>query len=65
MSGSSSSVFQKMGVATMKSFADGVLSEESTVRDALQKVLQNAIETMDISGLTGKIDKALGSALNG
>ena len=63
--GSSSSVFLKMGSATMKSFADGVKSEESTVRTALQTVIQNAIDTMDISGLASRIDKALGSALNG
>ena len=65
MSGSSSSVFQKMGAATMQSFAAGVSEEGSAVKDAIQKVLETAISNIDISGLSDRIDKALGEALTG
>lgn len=65
MSGSSSSVFKKMGVSTMQSFAAGVTEEGSAVKDAIQKVLETAISTIDISGLSERIDKALGNALSG
>ena len=64
MSGDSSATFKKMGSGVMKSFADGVKSEQGTVRNALQSVLQNAIDSMDLSGLAGRINKILGSALN-
>ena len=64
MSGESSSIFKKMGSGTMKSFADGVKAEGSTVRAALQTTLQNAIDTMDLSGLAARINRMFGSALN-
>jgi len=65
ITGESSSVFLKMGTATMKSFADGVLAEGSTVRTAFETVLNEAINTIDLSGLTEKLNKSLGAALNG
>jgi hypothetical protein len=64
MNGDSSSTFKKMGSATMKSFADGIKSEGGVVRAALQTTLQNAIDSMDLSGLAGRINRMLGSALN-
>lgn len=64
MSGGTSSVFQKMGSSTMKSFAEGIQDEKGTVKAALQLVLQTAVDTMDISGLSSRINKALGASLN-
>ena len=49
----------------MKSFAEGVLAEESTVRSAFETVLNEAIGNLDLSGLTERLNKALGAALNG
>ena len=54
-----------MGVTTMKSFAEGVLSEESTVRAAFETVLNEAIGNLDLSGLTEKLNRSLGAALTG
>ena len=65
ITGESSSVFLKMGTTTMKSFADGVLAEGSTVRTAFETVLNEAIGNLDLSGLTEKLNKSLGAALNG
>jgi len=65
ISGNTSSKFLEMGATTMKSFAEGVLGEDSTVKDAFEKVLSQAIETLDLSGLTERLNKSLGAALNG
>ena len=65
ISGGSSSIFLEMGGTTMKSFAEGVLAEESTVRSAFETVLNEAIGNLDLSGLTERLNKALGAALNG
>lgn len=65
MSGDTSSTFKKLGSSTMKSFADGIKAEGGVVRTALQTTIQNAIDSMDLSGLSARINKALGSALNG
>lgn len=64
MSGNTSSTFRSLGSNVMKSFAEGVKGERSTVRNAMQTVLQGAIDSMDLSGLVGRINRALGSALN-
>lgn len=65
ISGGSSSKFLEMGGKTMKSFAEGVLAEESTVRAAFETVLNEAIGKLDLSGLTERLNKSLGAALNG
>lgn len=65
ITGNTSSKFLEMGVTTMKSFAEGVLSEESTVRAAFETVLNEAIGNLDLSGLTEKLNKSLGAALTG
>lgn len=65
ITGNTSSKFLEMGVTTMKSFAEGVLSEESTVRAAFETVLNEAIGNLDLSGLTEKLNRSLGAALTG
>ena len=65
IAGTTSSKFLEMGGKTMKSFAEGVIAEGSTVRDAFSKVLNEAIETLDLSGLTEKLNRSLGESLNG
>ena len=64
ISGNTSATFKSMGSTTMKSFAEGVRAEGSTVRSAFETVLQTAINNMDVSGLVAQINRRLGSALN-
>lgn len=63
-SGSTSSKFQEMGRATMTSFAAGVREGKSEVQTAIQQALNQAMEAADISGLVGRLNRALGASLN-
>lgn len=61
--GGRSTVFYNMGTTIMKSLADGINDGSGTVASALQKSVQNAIDKMDLSGITEKINKKLGEAM--
>ncbi len=63
-SGGRSTVFYGMGQTLMKSLASGVTAETSTVKTAMQKALQSAIDSLDLSGFVKKINKALGDAMS-
>ena len=62
-SGERSTVFYKLGANTMSSFASGIKSKSSEVGKAMQEVLQNAINNLDVSGFIAKIDAALGDKM--
>jgi hypothetical protein len=47
----------------MTSFASGIRSESSAVSQALQSVLQRAIDNLDYSGLAKKLDQKMGDAM--
>ena len=63
-SGERSQVFYKIGQNMMTSLAQGIKSKESEVSKAMQTALQNAIDSLDLSGFIAKINKALGKAMN-
>ena len=62
-SGERSTVFYKLGSNTMSSFASGVKAKSSEVAKAMQEVLQNAIDNLDVSGLAKRIDQVLGDKM--
>ena len=63
-SGGRSTVFYNMGKSLMTSLASGITAGSGTVKTAMQKALQSAIDSLDLSGFRKKIDKALGDAMN-
>ena len=54
---------QSAGLAVAEGLAQGISSGTSVVSSAIQGMVSNAISNADFSGLTKKIDKAMGSAL--
>jgi TP901 family phage tail tape measure protein len=63
-SGGRSQVFYNMGATMMTSLASGISSKGSAVSQAMQSALQHAIDSLDLSGFTAKINKALGAAMS-
>ena len=63
--GGRSTTFYEMGKTTMTSLAQGIIDEGGTVADALRTTMQNAVDKMDLSGITEKINKKLGEAFSG
>lgn len=57
--------YRAAGSKLMKELAAGIKSESSAVRSAMQQALQTAVDNLDISGLSARIDRVLGSKLKG
>ena len=57
--------YRAAGGKLMKELAAGIKAESSAVRKAMQETLQTAVDNLDISGLTSRIDRVLGSKLKG
>lgn len=58
-------VWYDMGMAVDESLAQGITDGTSTVVSAVQAMCEEVVSSIDISGLTAKIDAALGEALGG
>lgn len=56
--------FREIGKGTMEDLADGIISGEGIVTNALKRTIQSAVDNMDISGLAEKIDRKLGQAFS-
>lgn len=56
--------FREIGKGTMEDLADGIISGEGIVTNALSRTIQSAVDNMDISGLAEKIDRKLGQAFS-
>ena len=59
-----STTFTKMGTDIMQSLADGINAGGTTVNTALQSALNNAVNSLDLSGVANKINQKLGEALS-
>lgn len=62
-SGGRSQVFYTLGTELMTSLASGITAKGSAVSSALQTVLQRAIDSLDMSALSKKIDQTLGAKM--
>jgi hypothetical protein len=62
-SGGRSQVFYTLGNNLMTSMASGITAKGSAVSKAMQEVLQRAIDNLDLSSLSKKIDQALGAKM--
>lgn len=62
-SGGRSQVFYTLGTELMTSLASGITAKGSAVSSALQSVLQRAIDSLDMSALSKKIDQTLGAKM--
>lgn len=62
-SGGQADKYYKFGTTLMSSMAKGINDEGGTVASALQKQLETAANKMDISGLSERINKKIGEAL--
>ena len=58
-------VWYDMGMAVDESLAQGITDGTSTVCAAVQAMCEEVVASIDISGLSAKIDQALGEALGG
>lgn len=58
-------VWYDMGMAVDESLAQGITDGTSTVCAAVQAMCEEVVASVDISGLTARIDAALGEALGG
>ncbi len=54
---------QTAATAVVDGFAAGIYNGTSTVSSAFQAMINDAIDNADFSGLTSKLDRAIGSAL--
>lgn len=63
ISGGRSQVFFGIGASLMTSMAQGISSKGSAVSQAIQEVIQRAIDNADLSGLEKRIDQALGKSM--
>ena len=59
-----SEVFKKIGHNIPDSIATGVLSGQQLVTSAVQKVVNDAVASIDMSGLAAKVNRALGDAFS-
>ncbi|MBQ7588375.1 MAG: phage tail tape measure protein [Lachnospiraceae bacterium] len=62
-SGGQADKYYKFGTTLMSSMAKGINDEGGTIASALQKQLETAANKMDISGLSERINKKIGEAL--
>lgn len=62
MNGGRSEVFYNVGITVDESFADGIDAGTSMVEGAMQRMCERVCESVDISGLTDRIDAALAEA---
>lgn len=60
-----SQVFYELGMQVDQSIADGMVDNQAVVAAALQSVFDNAIGSLDLSGISSAINSALGAALGG
>lgn len=63
--GGQSTVFYNVGYQIDESLAAGINAGTSIVCDAIKDMCERAVASVDISGLTDRIDSALGSAIGG
>lgn len=56
--------FKEIGKETMEDLAEGIISGEGTVANALNQTIQSAVDKIDVSGLAEKIDRKLGQAFS-
>lgn len=56
--------FKEIGKGVMEDLANGISGGRSLVSEALQQSVQEAVDSMDISGLADRIDRRLGEALS-
>lgn len=59
----SSEVFRNLGYKIPESVAQGIRDGQELVSTAVQEVIDNAVDNADFSGITEKIDRQLGKAL--
>lgn len=63
--GARSQTFYTLGVNIDNSIADGILDNGGVVAQALNTMLQNAVGSIDVSGIAARVNQALGAALGG
>ena len=59
-----SDVFYDMGITVDESLADGIDVGSSQVEGAMQRMCERVVDSVDISGLTDRIDAALAEAVD-
>ena len=63
--GGQSTLYYNVGYQIDESLAAGITSGTSLVADAIKAMCEEAVASVDISGLTERIDSALGAAIGG
>lgn len=58
----SSEVFSALGAKIPESIATGIRAGQDKVTEAVQEVIDNAIDRADLSGIASAIDRKLGEA---